>query len=164
MYKLICFTVSLIFCQNCFAAVPGESAPVCEAKVMDTNQALNLNDFNNKVVLIDFWATWCPPCKQSIPFLNALRNEFQDEGFEIVAISVDENLDDVKKYLETNPIDYVVAYDSSGDCPSKYGVKAMPSSYFVDRHGKIREVHLGFRRIDEMEIRARVVELLKEEN
>jgi peroxiredoxin len=145
-----------------FAAQPGEFVPLCAAKIIHNNQTLDLANYKNHVLLIDFWATWCPPCKQSMPFLNALRNEFQDRGFEIIAINVDENTEQVKKFLENYPVDYVMASDSQGDCPRKYGVKAMPSSYFIDRQGKIRYVHLGFRRTDEAKIREHVMELLQE--
>ncbi len=145
-----------------FAAQPGEFAPLCEAKIIRNNQTLDLTSYKNHVLLIDFWATWCPPCKQSMPFLNTLRNEFQDRGFEIIAINVDEKTEQAKKFLENYPVDYVIASDTQGDCPRKYDVKAMPSSYFVDRQGKIRYVHLGFRRTDEAQIRERVMELLQE--
>ena len=162
MLRFIHLFLFLLFCSSSFATQPGVSAPECKAKIMTNDQDLSLEQYKNKVLLIDFWATWCPPCKQSMPFLNALRNELKDKGFEIIAISVDEKPNDAKVFLERYPVNYVMAYDPEGDCPSKYGVKAMPSSYFIDRDGKIRYEHLGFRKSDEPEIRARVMELLQE--
>lgn len=163
MIKFLLFVLPIVFSSAVLAAQVNDSVPVCDAKMMSTDQALNLADYKNQVLLIDFWATWCPPCKQSMPFLNALRNELHEQGFEIIAINVDEELGDAKTFLKSHPVDYVMAYDSQGDCPGKYDVKAMPSSYFVDRFGKIRFVHLGFRRSDEEEIRSRILQLLAEE-
>jgi len=151
-----------MFCSSVNAVQSGDSIPLCEAKMMNSGQNLDLTNYKNQVLLIDFWATWCPPCKQSMPFLNALRNEFLDKGFEIIAINVDEDSQDAQSFLEKYPVDYQVAYDERGDCPAKYDVKAMPSSYFIDRQGKLRYVHLGFRHADETEIRTRVLELLQE--
>ena len=162
MIRILQFSLLFIAYSTGFAAQPGEFAPDCKAKLMKNAQALNLADYNNRVILIDFWATWCPPCKQSMPFLNALRNELHESGFEIIAINVDEDTQEAKTFLESYPVDYLMAYDSQGDCPAKYDVKAMPSSYFIDRQGKIRYVHLGFRHADETEIRARVMQLLQE--
>ncbi len=164
MMRLIYF-FSILFISTQSAALQTEDpAPKCDAKMLQSTRPLDLENYRNKVLLIDFWATWCAPCKQSMPFLNALRNDLFDQGFEIIAINVDEDLEDAKKFLQSYPVDYVMASDVQGDCPQKYEVKAMPSSYFVDRKGVIRYIHLGFRRADEEEIRARVLKLLQEKN
>lgn len=144
------------------AAETGQEPPQCEAVMANNQQTLDLNTYKGKVVLIDFWATWCPPCKKSMPFLNSFRNEKQKEGFEIIAINVDENTEEAKQFLTNNPVDYPIAFDSKGSCPSVFDVKAMPSSYLVDKSGKIRLVHLGFRDGDETIIREHVTQLLAE--
>jgi len=152
----------LMFCSNISALQVNDEVPVCNAKLEGLEEVLDLNQYKNKVLLIDFWATWCPPCMQSMPFLNTLRNEFKEQGFEILAINVDEDIFAAKDFLIKYPVDYPVVFDSSGDCPTKYDVKAMPSSYFVDQSGKVRVIHLGFRSADEDEIRTIVLKLLKE--
>jgi len=162
MFKLPYLIFVLLFCPSLFAVQVGEAVPVCNASLKTPAQKLDLTKYRNKVLFVDFWATWCPPCKQSMPFLNALRNELNEKGFEIIAINVDEDFQDAVEFLQQFPVDYPVAYDSLVDCPAKYDVKAMPSSYFIDRQGKVRFVHLGFRRADESEIRARVLSLLEE--
>ncbi len=162
MIRIFLFFFLFVVHSIGFAAQPGEFAPGCAAKMMGNDNTLNLANYKNQVILIDFWATWCPPCKQSMPFLNALRNELHESGFEIIAINVDEDTQEAKTFLDSYPVDYLMAYDSKGDCPTTYDVKAMPSSYFIDRQGKIRYVHLGFRHSDEIEIRARVMQLLQE--
>jgi len=155
MIKSIQVVLLFLFCSSLSAVEIGKSIPSCNR--------LDLSEYKNKVLLIDFWATWCPPCKQSMPFLNALRNELADKGFEIIAINVDEETEVAQHFLNNYPVDYPVVFDPKGHCPLAYDVKAMPSSYFVDKKGKIRYVHLGFRHQDELEIRTRVLELLKGE-
>lgn len=140
----------------------GDVAVNCQATLADGEKNLDLSAYKGKVILIDFWATWCPPCKKSMPFLNNFRNEKQTDGFEIIAINVDENTEEAKQFLTNNPVDYLIAFDSNGNCPSAFDVKAMPSSYLVDKTGKIRLVHLGFRDGDETIIREHVTKLLAE--
>jgi peroxiredoxin len=97
-----------------------------------------------------------------MPFLNKLRNLQQKNGFEILAINVDENIEEAKSFLTQNPVDYKMAFDPEGDCPQKFAVKAMPSSYLIDKTGKIRLVHLGFRDEDQKLIEEQVSSLLGE--
>lgn len=144
------------------AANEGQTVPNCQAEMPNTGAKLDFNAYKGKVVLVDFWATWCPPCKQSMPFLNGLRNEKHKEGFEIVAINVDENSEEAKQFLTENPVDYTTAFDPSGNCPGAFDVKAMPSSYLIDKTGTIRLVHLGFRDGDDITIREHVDKLLAE--
>lgn len=164
MKNLLPFIFAFLIAQPfiTIAAEVGQETPQCEALLANTQQALDLNTYKGKVVLIDFWATWCPPCKKSMPFLNSFRNEKQKDGFEIIAINVDENTEEAKQFLTNNPVDYPIAFDSKGSCPSVFDVKAMPSSYLVDKSGKIRLVHLGFRDGDETIIRQHVTQLLAE--
>lgn len=139
----------------------GQTPPPCSA-IENNGTVVNFDTYKGKVLLIDFWATWCPPCKKSMPFLNNLRNQRLKDGFEILAINVDENSEDAKSFLKENPVDYKIAYDPNGDCPQKFAVKAMPSSYLVDKAGKIRLIHLGFRDEDEAKIQDQVSNLLAE--
>lgn len=113
-------------------------------------------------MLIDFWATWCPPCKKSMPFLSGLRNELLEKGFEVIAINVDENSEEAQRFLNLHPVDYITAFDPTGECPRVFEVQAMPSSYLVDRQGKVRMVHLGYRDEDREGIRKQVEALLGE--
>mgnify|MGYP000061137539 CR=1 FL=1 len=140
-----------------------EQAVSCPATVGVEKIPLNLQQYKGKVVYLDFWATWCPPCKKSMPFLNTLRNELQGQGFEIIAINVDEKSGEASDFLKKYPVDYLTAMDPKGVCPQLYDVMAMPSAYFIGRKGKIRYIHLGFKERDEAEIRQRVLELLAEQ-
>ncbi len=143
-----CYWIVLMFFQlsQAEAVQLGDLAPACNARLMSAEQqVLDLSIYRGKVVLLDFWATWCPPCKKSIPFFNALQTEMGVQGLEIIAVNVDEDTQDVYRFLQQIPVNYKVELDPVGDCPEKYQVKAMPSSYFIDKQGKIRNIHLGFR-------------------
>jgi len=163
MKKLFLSTLMLLAVAPLAQAVQeGQSPPQCAATLAGGAEKLDLSAYKGKVVLIDFWATWCPPCKKSMPFLNGLRNERLKDGFEIIAINVDENSEEAKQFLGSNPVDYLMAFDPKGDCPAKFDVKGMPSSYLVDKTGKIRKVHVGFRDEDQAMIREHVSSLLAE--
>jgi len=144
------------------AAQEGQQAPECPAALTGTGDKLDISAYKNKVVLIDFWATWCPPCQKSMPFFNELHNQNLKAGFEIIAINVDENSETAKEFLKSHPVDYKMAFDPNGSCPGIFDVKAMPSSYLVDKTGKIRHIHLGFRDEDQALLREQIAALLAE--
>jgi len=144
------------------AVQEGQPVPACPAALTENGAKLDLGAYKGKVLLIDFWATWCPPCKKSMPFLNSLRNERLQDGFEIIAINVDEDTEAARQFLKTHPVDYQMAFDPKGECPRIFEVQAMPSSYFVDKQGKVRAIHLGYRDNDQDFIRTQVGALLAE--
>lgn len=155
---------SLLFCLFCStsaqAASPGDEAPDCLTSDIEDNHPLHISDHRNKVVYLDFWASWCPPCKKSFPVLDRLHRELKAQNFEVIAVNLDENKDDALAFLQDNPVNFTVAYDGEGKCPEAYQVMAMPSSYIIDKNGVIRKVHLGFRGGSEAEIRATLLSLL----
>ena len=106
--------------------------------------SVKLSDFKGKVVYLDFWASWCGPCKQSFPWMNAMQEKYRSQGLEIVGVNLDMNSDDAQKFLATTPAKFTIAFDNKGQTPKIYGVKAMPSSYVLSRDGKIIYQHMGF--------------------
>jgi len=144
------------------AAQEGQQTPECPSALTESGNKLDIGAYKNKVVLIDFWATWCPPCQKSMPFFNELRNQHLKDGFEIVAINVDEDSETAKEFLKSHPVAYKIAFDPSGNCPRIYDVQAMPSSYLIDKTGKIRQIHLGFRDEDQAVLREQISALLAE--
>ncbi len=162
-YIVLAVFLSLHLSSAAKAIEVNDMAISCPAILESSNTLLDLEKYQGKVIYLDFWASWCPPCKQSMPFLNALRNELFDQGFEVIAINVDEDSENARKLLNQFPVNYIVAMDAHGECPKMYDVKAMPSAYFIDRKGIIRKIHLGFRHSDEPEIRGFVMKLLSEE-
>lgn len=105
----------------------------------------NLPDLGGKVVLLDFWASWCGPCKKSFPELEKLYESYKDRGFVILGVNVDEKSADMHKFLEGHAVSFPIVRDKEQTLISAAGVESMPTSFLVDRSGKIRSLHNGFR-------------------
>jgi cytochrome c biogenesis protein CcmG, thiol:disulfide interchange protein DsbE len=138
----------------------GDAAPSCSAPALDTGKALNVADYKGQVVYLDFWASWCGPCRQSFPFMNELQREFGGKGLQIVAVSVDKTADDARRFLSRYPAQFATVLDTSGVCPAAYRLQGMPSSYVIDRSGTVRAIHAGFRDRDKAEIRQQLLDAL----
>jgi peroxiredoxin len=137
--------------------------PPCAPAPIDVQApVVDFHELRGRVVLIDFWASWCAPCAHAFGFLNALQDEFGARGLTVVGISVDKDAADARRFLQRYPASFPTAIDSGGECPRAFGVKAMPSSYLVDREGRVVEVHRGFRNGDVTERRRAVMKVLDE--
>ncbi|RCK78163.1 MAG: Thiol:disulfide interchange protein [Candidatus Ozemobacter sibiricus] len=109
-------------------------------KKTQDGQALSLDRFKGKVLLVDFWATWCPPCKAEVPNLVAAYQAYKDKGFEIVGISFDEDKDDLDKYLAENKMAWPQYFDGKGwgnEVGQTYGIRSIPAMYLLDGDGKV---------------------------
>lgn len=123
---------------------------------------VRLADYKGKVVLIDFWASWCPPCKTSFPALDALFRAYQEKGLEVLAVNVDERPQDAAAFLDAHPHRLTVLYDAKGMSPLAFGVKGMPSSFLIDRAGSIRFTHMGYSGNVDDSYRREIAQLLSE--
>lgn len=121
---------------------------------------VNLADFKGKVVYLDFWASWCPPCRKSFPWMNEMAQRYGRQGLTVVAVNVDKTRDLAKKFLSDVPANFTVAYDADGKVADTYKVMGMPSSYLIDRTGRIQSVHIGFRDGDAEQLEAALQTLL----
>lgn len=120
----------------------GEKAP--NASLVDLDgKALSIADFKGRALIINFWATWCPPCRAEIPALDAVYQAYRDKGVEVLGIDYGEDGDTVKGFLRDIKISYRIALDPYEEAADRYRVAALPTSFFVDREGVIRAVHLG---------------------
>ncbi len=149
---------------GCFAAAAqalevGAAAPNCQLKQLTDGQAVSLAQ-PGKVLYVDFWASWCGPCAQSMPFLEALKNEFQAQGLEVVGVNVDENKDEALAFMKKHPVSFTLAQNEDGQCPAVFEVQAMPSSYLIDRQGKIQHIQLGFHASETGAVREKLQALL----
>ena len=113
-----------------------------------------------RVTYVDFWASWCGPCRLSLPALNRLSKEFDAADFGVVAISVDYVDEDALDFLKRYPVDYPVAIDKTGNSGRDFAVAGMPSGYLIGRDGLIRRVHVGFRKGDEALLREQIQSLI----
>lgn len=138
----------------------GDRAPVFSAPSLDGNGTIELGEFRGKVVYVDFWASWCPPCLVAIPEIEALRREFPKDRFQILAVNLDQKQSKALRFLSKNPVGYPSLSDPKGRLPEQFGLETMPTSYLIDQAGIIRYVHRGFRRGDSSKLRLEIRKLL----
>jgi thiol-disulfide isomerase/thioredoxin len=159
-----------MLCASLLSAAPpfvlglelNQQAPVCPLQSLAGDTQVDLAQFKGKVVYVDFWASWCGPCALSLPFLSQLQAELGSQGFEVVAVNLDENIKDAKNFLADHPVGLSIVTAPGGQCPEKYGVQAMPSSFLFDRQGRMRHAYLGFRSGEKDDIRNHILRLLAE--
>ncbi len=108
------------------------------------NSTVNLGDLKGRLVYIDFWASWCRPCKNSFPWMIAMKEKFKHKPFEIIAINLDENKQRADEFLASQDINFVVAFDPKANIARRFNVDGMPSSYLVDSEGRLRVRYTGF--------------------
>jgi peroxiredoxin len=137
----------------------GKKAPDFVLKDMN-GATISLSSLTGKVVLINFWATWCPPCRDEMPALNKLYNGYKNRGLVVLAVSTDRRESDVKKYLSRNSFDFPVLTDLDMKVSRQYKVFSMPTSFLLDKNGVIIKKYLGEEEWDSPEIRKEVMSAL----
>lgn len=123
---------------------------------------LRLSDYRGQVVLLNFWASWCGPCRQEMPLLNVLYKRYKNLGFTILGVNVDTNSTKANRYLRDIKVSFPILYDTKNSVVQKYNVNAMPTTVIIDKNGKMRFKHQGYKPGYENEYRKEVVQLLKE--
>jgi thiol-disulfide isomerase/thioredoxin len=102
-------------------------------------------DLKGKIVLVDFWASWCTPCKESFPTMNELQKRYGPQGLIVIAVNVDENSSDMVDFLNKHKAEFTVVRDAAQKLVNKVDISTMPTSFLIDRTGKVRSMHNGFR-------------------
>lgn len=148
------------------AALAGDIAPGATAPDFQLNSAsgkpVSLSDLKGQVVLINFWASWCGPCRQEMPILDQLYHSYQAAGFTLLGVNVEPSAGDASKFLKSTPVSFPVLYDPNSKVSQLYQVSGMPSTIIVDREGKIRYVHHGYKPGDENEYLDQIRSLTQE--
>ena len=121
-----------------------------------------LQSLEGKVVLVDFWASWCSPCLQSFPWMNELQQKHAGEGLVIVAVNLDQDRALADAFLQKVPAKFRIEYDPPGNIARQFDVQAMPTSFLIDRQGQIRVRHRGFKDKQRAEREQQIEQLLKE--
>jgi thiol-disulfide isomerase/thioredoxin len=132
------------------AAAPAPAAP-----------GLDLAAYKGRVVVVDFWASWCAPCRRSIPWLNQMRARYGDHGLVVIGVNVDKDAGDAARFLRDVPIEFEVVYDPEGVLAERFALEGMPSSYVYSRDGELVARHLGFQNSRRPEYEALLGRLLK---
>jgi thiol-disulfide isomerase/thioredoxin len=130
------------------------------ATIYSNKPQISLQDLTGKTVYIDFWASWCAPCLLSLPLYNDMYHKYKDQGLEVMAISVDNPIEDGLEFLEDTPLDFLIPSDPDGDTAELFQVIGMPTSYLISPNGEVKLVHMGFRNGDMEIIEAAVQEVL----
>ena len=121
---------------------------------------LRLADLRGKVVYLDFWASWCGPCRQSFPWMNEMQARYGGKGLEVVAVNVDVRDEDARGFLATLPAQFRVAFDAQGTTPRQYGIRGMPTSVLLGADGKVLLVQSGFRADERAAVEASIAQAL----
>ena len=153
------FAAFLLAANATLAAVIGDAAPAFALPAAGGG-TIALEQLRGQVVYVDFWASWCGPCRRSFPWMNEMQQRYGGRGLAIVAINVDAKREDALRFLRQYPADFAVVYDHTGATPGAYAVKVMPSSYLIDARGRIAGIESGFVEERRAELEARIGALL----
>ena len=126
------------------AVAVGDVAPAF-ALPTAAGESVALDKLKGRVVYVDFWASWCGPCRRSFPWLNEMQQKYGARGFTVVGVNVDKRRPDAERFLQQTPATFTIVYDEAGKTPEAYTVRGMPSSYLIDAAGKVVAIESGFR-------------------
>ncbi len=158
------FVLFLIVCCLFFSqgvANAKTAAPDFTLKSRD-GKNVRLSDLRGQVVLLNFWASWCGPCRQEMPILDEIHNKYKSLGFSVLGVNLDAKSSKAINYLKDTPVSFPVLYDPKGDVSSQYGVQAMPSTVIIDKDGNVRYLHEGYKSGYEDDYRQQIKTLMRE--
>lgn len=135
----------ILFLAGCYGGTrpPRIGNPAPEFTLQDADRKLSLSDYRGKVVLLNFWATWCPPCIAEMPDLIALQDKMKDRGVVVVGVSIDADEDAYHKFLKQYKVNFVTVRDEDRKTPTLYGTFGWPETYIIDRQGVVRRKFIG---------------------
>lgn len=148
--------VSLAWAAGTGAPAPNFSLPTQSGKTV------SLADLKGNVVMVNFWATWCGPCREEMPKLEALYERYHDLGFTLLGVNVEQDSSGVAKFLQQTPVSFKILLDTQNNVSKLYNVVAMPSTVLIDRKGNVRYVHHGYQPGYENDYQTEIRKLLLE--
>ncbi len=143
------------------AAGPAPAAPAFSLPARG-GKTVTLDSLKGKVVMLNFWASWCGPCREEMPLLDAMYKKYGKQGFELLGVNVEAETADAEKMLKGTPVSFPILFDTENKVSQLYNVNAMPSSVFIGRNGTVRHLHRGYKKGDEGAYLDQIRALLKE--
>ena len=134
------FVIHDLFEQRIIDA--GDKAPEFSLTT-EAGRRITQSDFGGKLLVLNFWATWCPPCIEEMPSLNQFAQEMEPAGVVVLSVSIDKNETAYKRFLQQQKLSFQVARDANADIPTQYGTFRWPETYIIDRSGKVVIKHIG---------------------
>jgi thiol-disulfide isomerase/thioredoxin len=124
---------------------------------------IDLSRLEGKVGYLDFWASWCDPCRDSFPWMAELKEKYGNQGLEVVAVNLDKEREKADAFLQAMKVNFIVAFDPDGDSAICYELRGMPGSFLIGRDGNIRASHMGFRNSDKEKLEKAIKTLLEQQ-
>jgi len=137
--------LSLVLSAGCYSnsRPPHVGSPAKEFSVTDSDRTVNLNQYRGQVVVVNFWATWCPPCVEELPSLMTLQERMKGRGLVVVGVSIDVDGDAYHRFLKLHGINFVTVRDPEQKVAGMYGTSGWPETYIIDRQGVLRRKFVG---------------------
>ncbi len=160
--SLVRIILTVLALYGLFGSGNAVAAPAPEFQLEGQQKLIKLSDYRGQIVYLDFWASWCQPCRKSFTWMNKMQSLYGEEGFKIIAINLDDSRQKADRFLRKIPANFTVAFDPRGNTAETYNVKAMPSSYLIDKQGNVVHANLGFRSKDEEKLEAKIRQLIRQ--
>ena len=161
IFTLLC-CATLSFAHVTSGATTGKSPAADFTLKSNSGKNIKLSELRGQVVMINFWASWCGPCRQEMPLLDQLYKKYQPMGFTLLGVNVEDNPNEATKWLKGKEVGFPILFDSESKVSELYNVSAMPTTLIIDRDGNMRYYHRGYVSDTEDEYQQQIRELLKE--
>lgn len=158
--KKISIFISIIITLTFSSITWAKKAP--DFEILDNLTHVKLSSFRGQVIYLDFWASWCGPCRQTFPFMNNMQKKYGDKGLKIIAVTIDTDLNKASAFLKENPANFSIVYDPDKKISRDYNQSVIPTSYLINRQGYIVFKHMGFRAGDEKSLEAKIKTVILE--
>lgn len=144
-------------------SAPGGQAPAPLVLPDLSDRTIDLAAFKGEVVLVNFWATWCEPCRDEIPALNRLQKQLSGKRFKVLGVNIGEGKPRIEQFLTRIPVDFTILRDADMDVMKTWRVRILPASFLIDKNGMLRYQLVGDANWDSPEMRAPILKLLKQD-
>ena len=154
------FVLGLAFCFTAALAGCSEKPEPVSFSAQTDDGVFNSTQHKGDVIYLDFWASWCGPCRESFPWMNEMLAKYDDKGLQIIGVSLDHDKNLARRFAEEFKAEFTIGFDVDGSIADQFQVKGLPSSVIIDREGRLFESHTGFNEVQAKEFEAALVKAL----